>query len=92
MSRHDYLWIEARSNEVETMITLGDTEYGVFGSYYPGDPGRTDGPPELCYPEGDDEVIVDEIVDEDGNRLAGEAFAAAYEDACDAIRDAYWGQ
>ena len=37
-------------------MPLGDTEVLVTGAYYPGEPARTYGPPEDCYP-GDPEYI-----------------------------------
>ena len=42
-------------------IYIDDDEYEVEGTYFPGDPGQTSGPPERCYPPEDSEFEIESI-------------------------------
>jgi hypothetical protein len=51
-------------------IYIDDDEYEVEGTYTPGDPGQTSGPPENCWPPEDSEFEIDSIKI-DGAELTG---------------------
>lgn len=44
-----------KSTTLTFSLFIDDEEYRVLGYFTPGDPGRTSGPPENCYPPTDDE-------------------------------------
>ena len=43
-----------------------DVEYRVVGNYSPGDPGKTYGPPENCYPPESAEVEITDVFELEG--------------------------
>jgi hypothetical protein len=55
-----------RSATVSVGWTHEDEDYNVECSVTPGDPGRTYGPPERCYPPESPEVDLLMVYDEDG--------------------------
>lgn len=51
-----------KSTYLTFSLFYDDIEFRVSGTYYPGDPGQTSGPPEKCWPPEPDAFETDDLM------------------------------